>query len=160
MKPDLPRHAPINRSIYAPGVADRALGRKEAARLAALFDDAEREARARLDAATREAEAIFARAKADADAILAMLPDFAALQAAPAGKGRTVLAVLRAVADAHGLPIAALTGTGRDKRARAARREAVLAVIQACPRLGDADIAKFFKAVSAGVVGRLRMEGR
>lgn len=155
----LPTHSPLNRSSLDSAFVGRVMGRKEAKRLAGIMDTAEREARDRIDLATREARDILATARAEADAILALLPDFAAIEAAPARKGKSAYAAIRAVADRHGVPIAAITGKGRDSRAKAIRGEAVRAVVDACPTMNDAAIAALFPSMAASTVRRLRTEG-
>lgn len=133
----------------------RTLGSREAKRLASLIGQAERQAMDRIETAKREADAMLAAARAEAEAILAMLPDFAAIDAAPARKGKSAYQAIRTVADRYGLPIAAVTGKGQDARAKAARAEAVRAVADACPRLSDAEIGRLFSGMPAATVRRL-----
>jgi len=152
----MPIHSPSAKSGLESAFAARVLGRKEARRLAAIMAGAERDARQRLALAALDVEDVFARARAEADAILAMLPDFAALEAAPAKKGKSALAAIRSVADRHGLSISAVTGTGRDDRIKAVRREAIRAVSDACPRLTDAEMSALFSGLPAATVHRYR----
>lgn len=152
----LPVHAPINRDGIASDFARRALGRREARRLADLMDDAEKRARARLDVAKREAEEIFAHARAEAEAILARLPDFAAIEAAPAIDGKSALRAIRDAADTHGLPLAVVVGGAQHPRARSARIAAVKGVSEACPGMADAAIGALFSGMKAATVRRLR----
>jgi len=152
-------NAPIARSGLDSRFVARVLGRTEAKRLAALIADAEREARSRIDTAAREADEIMANARLEAEAILAMLPDFAALQAAPAKKGKSALAAIRSVADRYGFAIAAVTRRGRDERHMAVQAEAVRAVAEACPSLSDAEIGALFSSLPAGTVRRYRNGG-
>lgn len=154
----LPVHAPINHSLDAAFVG-RILGRKEARRLVNLLTDADRQARAAILEATREAEKILADARAEAETILAMLPDFAAIGAAPASKGKSAFSAIRAVADRHGVAMAAVTGKGRDLRAKSMRAEAICAVADACPTMTDADIGRLFSNLPAASVRRIRAEG-
>lgn len=158
---DLPVHAPINRrdTGFDSAFLKRTLGRWEAQRLAGLMADAEKRALARLDVAKREATEIFAEAKAEAEAILAKLPDFAAIENAPATKGKSAFRAMREVADRHGLPLAVVVGRVKHDRATAARAEAVRAVADACPKMGDQDIASLFSGISAATVRRLRLGG-
>lgn len=156
MSADLPRHAPINRRPLDSAFVRHALGANEARRLAQLIDDAETRAQAHLRQAAREAEYIVSQARAEADAILAILPDFAAIAAAPAARGKSAYRAIRDVADTHGLPIAAVTRRGRDARATAARKEAVRAVAEACPAMTDEAIGKLFSGMKAETVRRYR----
>lgn len=151
----LPVHAPINQSLDAAFVA-RVLGRRDAKRLSRIINEAERQARAAIEEATREAETILANARVEAATILALLPDFAAIDAAPARKGKSAFSAIRAVADRHGVAMAAVTGKGRDKRAKAMRREAIVAVADACPAMPDADIGRLFSNLPAASVRRVR----
>jgi len=128
--------------------ARRALGRREARRLAELMAEAEQRARARLEAARLEAETIFAEARAEAEALLAMLPDFAALEAGQA----SALAAIRNVADSGGLPLAAVVGKQKHRYAFAARCEAVLAVAEACPGISEEEICGLFPGLSEKTV--------
>ena len=137
----------------------RALGRREAKRLAALMDGAERQAVARIETAKREADALLSAARAEAEAILTMLPDFAAIEAAPANRGKSAFKAIRDAADAHGLPIAAVTGRGRNPRALVARAQAVRAIGAACPTLSDTEIGRLFSGMSADTVRRIRSGG-
>lgn len=140
-------------------VVVNALGAVEARRLATLMADAETRARARLEAAKTEVEAIFAQARADAEALLYMLPDFAALDAAaPAKRGRSAVGAIRAVADRYGVAMAAVTGHSPNPAAKAARHEAVAAVIEACPALTDAQVASLFKLIRAEKVRDIRRQ--
>lgn len=156
---DLPVHAPARRAALDSPFARRVLGKREARRLASLMDDAELRARARLEAARREAEEIFADARAEADAILARLPDFAAIEALPARKGRSAYQAIRDVADAEGLPFAVVVGAERSDRAKAARRRAVLAVADACPMLSPETISGLFAAIAPTTVRRILKGG-
>lgn len=156
MTADLPIHSPIGKARLDSAFVRRALGVKEARRLSSIMEDAELRARARITQAARDAEKILADAKAEAESILAMLPDFAAIEAAPAVKGKSAFKAIRDVADAHGLPIAAVTRRGRDARATAARGQAVRAVSVACPSMSDADIGKLFSDMKASMVRRYR----
>jgi len=156
---DLPAHAPVARGGISSAFAERALGKREAKRLTELMADAERRARACIEAATRETEEIFASARAEAEAILARLPDFAAIEAARAAKGKSALRAIRDVADRHGLPLAVVVGRVAYDRAKAARAEAVRAVAEACPQMTDGEIAALFSGVAAGTVLRLRKGG-
>lgn len=132
---DLPVHAPSARNPDGmdSAFARRALGKREARRLASLMDDAEQRARAVLDAAAREVEVIFAAARDEARALLDALPDFAALEAAPAkhvGSG-SAFRLVRLSADRRGIPIAAVTGKSCAPIAREARAEAAFALFSA-----------------------------
>ena len=135
-------------------IVERVLGRRKAKRLAALHAEAQKHARAQREVARQEAEAIMAYDRAEAAAILAILPDFAALEAAPAKKGKSAFQAIRDVADRYGLAMAAVTGKGRDDRILAVRAEAVRAVKKACPSLMDAEIGKLFSDLSAARVHR------
>lgn len=159
MGDDLPIHSPLNKNRLCSAFVRDTLGIKEARRLSRLIDDAERCARARINQAAQEAEQIFASARAEAEAVLALLPDFAAIEAAPAKKGKSAFKAIRDIADAHGLPIAAVTRRGRDERATLARGEAVRAVADACPSMTDADIGKLFSGMKPATVRRYRTGG-
>lgn len=156
MTAHLPVNAPIARSGLDSKFVARVLGRTEAKRLASLLADAERDARARLDTAAREADEIMANARAEAEAILAVLPDFAALHAVPAKRGKSAFAAIRGVADKYGFAVAAVTRRGRDERHMAVQAEAVRAVADACPGLSDAEIGALFSNLPAGTVRRYR----
>ncbi|MBX9456145.1 MAG: hypothetical protein KL863_09040 [Rhizobium sp.] len=161
MTAHLPVNSPLNRNGLDSSFVARVLGKTEARRLAGLIIDAERDAAARIDTAKREADTIMASARLEAEAILAMLPDFAALEAVPAKRGRTALGVIRGVADKYGFAIAAVTrrSNGQDERHTAVQAEAVRAVAVACPRLSDAEIGALFSSLPAGTVRRYRNEG-
>lgn len=160
MRADLPRHAPVRRLSLDSAFASRVLGKREAARLAGLMADAERRARERMEAAAREAEQIFAHARAEAEAILAMLPDFAALEATRDGSGRSAYHIIRKVADRHGLPIAALTARQKNGSAplvvRQARDEAIVAIAAACNHLDAAHVGALFGIGGSTVVNIVR----
>lgn len=155
----LPTHAPVNREAVNSAFARRVLGKREASRLAALMDDAERRARARLEQAQREAEEIFATARAEAAALLAKLPDFAVFEAMPGMNGQHALRAMREAADRHGLPLAVIFGRVHHPLAHEAQREAVLAVAEACPRMSNDEIGALF-GKGADAIRRLRREGK
>ena len=139
--------------------ARRVLGAREAKRLESILVTAEKQARARLDQAHRESEEIYAHARAEAEAILAALPNFYAIEALPATKGKSAFRAIRAAADRHGLPLAVVIGTVQHPKAHAARAEAVIALADACPRLTDDDIGQLL-SLSATAVRRIRFAGR
>lgn len=155
---DLPVHSPIRKGFDS-AFLQRAIGKREARRLAELIGEAEKRARARIETATREAEEILAEARAEAEAILAMLPDFAAIEAAPAAKGKSAFRAIREAADRYGLPIAVVVGKVQHDAARMARVDAVRGVAEACPRMTDDEIGALFSGMSAATVRRLRRGG-
>ncbi len=151
---------PFQRVEMNSAITRRALGRREARRLAQLMEDAEQRARARIEAARQEAEQIFQHARDEAMAILAKLPDFAALESTPTKFGANALKVIREVADTRGLPLAVVTG--RDPRnpiAREARDAAICAVAAACPGLKLREIGTLF-SISEGTVAEILKEQR
>lgn len=139
----LPVHSPLSASPLDGAFARRVLGRREARRLAGLFDEAERLALARMEAARRDVDDIFASAREEARAILALLPDFAALEAVPAARGRSALTIIRREADAVGIAIAAITAARPSALARPARDRAI-AALAAETRLDAGAIGKLF----------------
>lgn len=164
-KPDLPVHAPMARGAAETAYARQALGRREARRLGTLMDDAEARARAvmatAVDNARREIDDIFAAARNEAEAILARLPDYDALDSVATGKGgmrRSAHAVIRAVADRHGLSMAIVKGKIRSDRAIAARGDAVRAVAAEFPDMDMDAIGALFD-LSGAHVRKLVMRG-
>lgn len=159
---DLPVHAPVRRLALESAFASRVLGKREVARLSGLLADAEDRARARLKIAAREAEEIFAEARKEAAAILAMLPDFAALEAVRDGQGRSAYQIIRKVADRHGLPVSALTArqvrnqSSKEPEPTHARREAISAIATGCPHLSLEQIGALFGIRAARVGDILR----
>lgn len=144
---NLPVHAPISRSGIETAFIQRVLGKREARRLADLLIDAEREARKRIDAAAKEAEQIFEHARDEAKAILAMLPDFAALEAVRDGQGRSAYQIIRRVADEAGLPIWAIASPRKDTTDRSAgeaRLRAIHEVAKRCPHLSTEQVGMLF----------------
>lgn len=144
-------------------LARRVLGRREAQRLAAIMDEAEQRARARIDAAARdmdaarrEAEDIFAHARAEAEEILRRLPDFSELERTRAKKGKTAFQAVREVADRHGLAFAVVVGRQNHPRATAARVEAIHAVIAIMPGINDTELGSLFSGRSADSIRKLR----
>ena len=160
------RQAPIAQQVGLNSTfVRRALGRREARRLAELMDDAELQAKARLDLARMEAEQIFAHARAEAKAILSRLPDFAAIEAVPTkripGRGhRSALAIIRDAADRHGIALAAVVGTSRNPKAVDAREEAVRGIAEANPALSQEAIGKLFGMGRETVAGMIRRGGK
>jgi len=150
---ELPVNAPTRQVGIDSSFARRVLGRREARRLAALMDEAEKRARARLEAARVEAEAIFADARAEAAALLEMLPDFAVLESVPAA-----LDAIRSAADRHGLSMGSVLRRSRDGDASRARIEAVHMVAAACPHLKLADIGMLFGLSDKRISELLRMK--
>jgi ABC-type sugar transport system substrate-binding protein len=112
---------------------------------AASVRDAVIEGQKLLAAAIVEAERVIDEAKAEARALLQNLPDFAAIEAVPAPLGRSAYQVIRDAADRRGIAIAAVTGTSTNPLAKAARYEAVLGVLAACPDISGEQAGKLFK---------------
>ncbi len=152
MTSSLPVHSPHRKPQMESAFVARALGRKEAARLAQLMDDAEKKARARIAVALREVDDIFSRARAEAQAIIDVLPDAGAARAVSDKAG----AAIRNAANAHRMPVMAVIGRGQTKVERAARHDAIRGIMAACPALSDAEIAHYFTGMEAGTVKRLR----
>lgn len=149
------------RDGLAPGFVAGVSAKRETRRVAGLVADTERSILRRLDQVSRELEAVRAETQrriVEARELIARLPDFAAIEAAPAAKGQSALAAIRAVADRHGLPMAAVSGNPRLNRIDgAARREALLAVAEACPAMMHDQLGLLFGGLSASrVMGILR----
>lgn len=155
----LPEPVPLGRARRK---SARVIRGEDAKRLTKLYDRASRDASGRIAAAMaqaqREVDDIFCAARIEAEAILAGLPDFSALQAAPAAKGRSALSAIRDVADRYGLAVAGVTrrSNGQDKRHTAIQAAAVRAVADACPGLTDAEIGALFSNLPARTVRRHR----
>lgn len=152
---DLPTHAPVNRSGINSAFARRALGKREARRLAELMDDAERRARARFELANREVEDIFTHARAEAEALLSRLPDFSALEL----NGQRALRAMRDAADRHGLPLAVIVGRVHHDLAQVAQSEAVRGIANACPGISDHEIGTLL-GLTADAARKMRREGK
>ena len=152
---DLPIHAPVSRDGINSAFARRALGRREARRLAELMDDAEKRARARFELAHREVEDIFAHARAEAEALLARLPDFAALEM----NGQRALRAMRDAADRHGLPLAVIVGRVHHDLAQLAQGEAVRGIAEACPGISNDEIGTLL-GLTADATRKMRREGK
>lgn len=138
-------------------VAARAMGAIEARRLSTIMLDAEAQARAAIAGAEAEVRMIFAAAKAEAEALLALLPDFAAIEAAPSQSGKSALRAIRDAADRHGIALAAIVGRSQSPTTRLARLEAVLGVLDACPGMSADQVGALFKR-SGKHVERLKRE--
>jgi len=129
-----------------------ALGAVEARRLATVLGKAEAAARARLAEAAKaveqaqiDATRLIDEAKAEAEAIIAGLPDFAAIEAAPASDGNSAMRAIRDAADRQGIALAAVIGTSQNPKAKLARLEAALRVAEACPTLTNRQLGRMFK---------------
>jgi len=157
---DLPVHAPVARSSLEAAFARRAVGRRDARRVAAVLADAEERARAVIaqaqERAAREVESIFAAAKEEARAILDSLPDIDGLAALDHGPASGI-AIVHGAADAEGISLAVLRSSHSD-RARAARRAAILDLRRAYPDLAPERIADLIGCPLAAVL-RILAEG-
>lgn len=116
----------------------------------------------KLTAAIAEAQHTLDEAKAEARALLKTLPNFAAIAAAPSPLGRTAYQVIRDAADRRGLAIAAVTGTSTNPEAKAARYEAVLGVLDACPGISGEEAGELFgrKAKTFSSLKALALQAR
>jgi len=133
--PDAP--LPPGRQASAP--------RDEQAAALALIHDAVRAGQQQIAAAHAAARKRIAAARIEAQALLATLPDFAALEAAPAKRGKSAGRAMREAADRRGVPVAAIISASKSPVARLARLEAVLGVVDACPGLSREQLGKLFK---------------